>query len=341
MIIHHRTAVLLLGIIVAGATSGSGVRERKRPSMPKITQSVLFGTPEADRILSALQVFPPENSWNQAIDSLPVQSNSARIIASIGEGKHLGYNLDMNFVIVPPDQPRVPVKILLYPADSDPGPFPVPGNAPIENWPLARNEDTRAVARPGQTLDDIQRRGSGDRHLLIVDPVNRKLHEFWQARKTDAGWEASNAATFDLRTGALRPEGWTSADAAGLPIFPATVRYDECERGLVEHAMRFTARKTRRAFVLPATHWASPHHGRELPRMGERFRLRQDFDVSGFPKHARAVILGLKKYGMFMADNGSDWLMSIAPDRRLKGLETLARVKGSDFEVVTAAPGTP
>ncbi len=314
---------------------GSGGEARpKRPPMPKITKPVLFGTPEADRILAALQVFPPDNPWNQDISGLPVHADSAKIIASIGADKHLGYNLDMNFVIVPPGQKRIPVKILKYPADSDPGPFPVPENAPIENWPLARNEDVKALPRPGQTLDDIQRNGSGDRHLLIVDPVNGKLHEFWQARKTDAGWEASNAATFDLRTGALRPEGWTSADAAGLPIFPASVRYDECERGLVEHTMRVTVRRTRRAYVLPATHFASRFNDPNLPRMGERLRLRRDFDTAGFPPHARAILEGLKKYGMFVADNGQDWLMSISPDARLKGLETLERVKGSDFEVV-------
>src|SRR5262249_54481575 len=159
-------------------------------------------------------------------------------------------------------------------------------------------------------------------------PGNGKLHEFWQSRLTDAGWQASNAATFDLRTGALRPERWTSADAAGLPIFPAVVRYDECERGMVEHAMRVTVRRTRRAYVLPATHWASKHNDPDLPRMGERLRLRKDFDESGFPPHARAILRGLKKYGMLVADNGADWYMSIAPDRRLKGLETLSRVKG-------------
>lgn len=317
--------------------------QRQRPPMPGITRAVLFGTPEADRILAALQVFPPGNPWNLDISGKPVHQNSARIIASIGAEKHLGYNLDMNFVIVPPDQKRVPVKILEYPAESDPGPFPVPENAPIENWPLARNEDTEALPRPGQSLDDIQRRGAGDRHLLIVDPVNGKLHEFWQARKTDAGWEAANAATFDLRTGALRPEGWTSADAAGLPVFPATVRYDECERGLVAHAMRFTVCRTRRAYVLPATHFASRFTDADLPRMGERIRLRRDFDTSRFPPHARAILEGLKKYGMFVADNGQDWLMSISPDARLQGLETLERVKGSDFEVVDtgAREGSP
>jgi hypothetical protein len=210
----------------------------------------------------------------------------------------------------------------------------VPDNAPIENWPLAVNEDKDALTKPGQTLEDIQRNGTGDRHMLVVDPVNGKLYEFWQSRKTDAGWQASNEATFDLKTGALRPERWTSGDAAGLPIFPAAVRYDECERGKVEHAMRFTVRRSRRGYVLPATHWASRSYDKAFPRMGERFRLRASFDTSSFPKHARAVLEGLKTYGMFVADNGSDWLMSISPDRRIRGLETLKRVKGSDFEVV-------
>jgi hypothetical protein len=332
----NRAGVVLIAVVVAGITaiSGVGAERRRHPSMPKITKPVLFGTPEADRILTALQVFPPDNPWNQDISRLPVHKNSASIIASIGAEKNLGYNLDMNFVIVPPDQKRVPVKILRFPEASDPGPFPVPGNAPIENWPLARNEDTRALPHPGQSLDDIQRNGTGDRHLLIVDPGNGKLHEFWLARKTDAGWEAANAATFDLGTGALRPEGWTSADAAGLPIFPASVRYDECARGLVEHAMRVTVRRSQRAYVLPATHFASRFSDPNLPRMGERLRLRRDFNTSGFPPHARAILEGLKKYGMFVADNGKDWLMSISPDARLKGLETLERVKGSDFEVV-------
>ena len=146
---------ILMGIVVVSAFGAAGMGAERRPPMPKITQPVLFGTPEADRILSSLQVFPADNAWNQDISRMPIHSNSARIIASIGTEKSLGYNLDMNFVIVPEDQKRVPVKILRYPTDSDPGPFPVPDNAPIENWPLARNEDTKAVARPGQTLDDI------------------------------------------------------------------------------------------------------------------------------------------------------------------------------------------
>ena len=314
--------------------AGSLALAASRPPMPKMTKPVMFDTPEADAILAALQVFPADNPWNQDISSMPVHPDSARMVASIGPDKPVEYNLDMGFILVPPDQPKVPVKILLYPSESDPGPFPVPDNAPIENWPLQKNEDKGALPKPGQTLEQLQREGTGDRHVILVDPLNGKLHEFWQAKKSNAGWEASNAATFDLRTGALRPERWTSADAAGLPIFPAVVRYDECASGIVGHAMRFTVRKTRRGYVLPATHWASSSKDKSFPRLGERFRLRRDFDVASFPPHVQAILRGLKKYGMFVADNGSEWYLSIAPDRRLEGLETLHRLKGSDFEVV-------
>ena len=160
------------------------------------------------------------------------------------------------------------------------------------------------------------------------------LFEFYQARKTAAGWTAAQASIFDLKSNKLRPDGWTSTDAAGLPIFPAVVRYDEVERGMVEHAMRFTIRNSRRAYVYPATHHASRKTDVNLPRMGERFRLRQDFDISGFSPHAQAILKGLKKYGMFVADNGGDWRLSVAPDSRIKGLDDLRRVKGKDFEVV-------
>ena len=318
----------------APPTHSSPQAGRARPPMPRITRPVRFDTPEADRILSALQVFPPDNPWNQDVSTLPLHPRSGQIIASIGPEKHFDFNLDMNFVIVPPDQPRVPVKITEYPNESDPGPFPVPDSMPIENWPLRRNEATSALPKPGGTLDDIQRRGTGDRHGIVVDAANGMLYEFYQARKTDDGWEAAQASTFDLKSNRLRPERWTSADAAGLPIFPATVRYDECERGLVAHAMRVTVRRTRRAYVYPARHWASKLTDENLPRMGERLRLRRDFDTAGFPPHARAILEGLKRYGMFVADNGQDWRLSIAPDRRLKGLESLTRIKGSDFEVV-------
>jgi hypothetical protein len=300
---------------------------------------VSFDSAEADQLLAALQVFPPDNPWNEDVSQRPLASDSQAIIASIGADKPLDFNLDMNFVLVPPNQPRVPVKITLYPGESDPGPFPVPDVMPIENWPLHRNEDAGALPRPGSTLDDLQRSGTGDRHGIVVDPVNGMLYEFYQARKTSSGWEAAQASVFDLKSTRMRPEGWTSADAAGLPVFPAVVRYDECKRGMVSHALRVTVRKTRRAYVYPARHFASSRDDANLPRMGERLRLRQDFDTSSFPPHAQAILKGLKKHGMFVADNGKDWLISVAPDRRLEGLETLNRVKGSDFEVVV--PSTP
>ena len=286
-----------------------------------------------DRILSTLQVFPPDNPWNEVIAGRPLDRSPARS-SQHRPDERLGFNLDMNFVIVPPDQPRV-LRVLPYPDESDPGPFPIPDTAPIENWPLTHNEDAAALPKPGMTLSQFQREGSGDRHVIVVDPVNGRLHEFWQARRTDRGWEASQASTFDLTSNRLRPERWTSADAAGLPIFPAVVRFDEVSRGLVRHALRVTVRRTRREYVYPARHFASQLTDAALPRMGERLRLRRDFDVSTFPPHARAILRGLQQYGMFVADNGANWLVSIAPDRRIRGLDSLARVKGSDFEVVS------
>ena len=295
-----------------------------RPAMPAITRPVMFNSEEADRILAALQVFPPDNPWNEDISRLPVQKNSGEIIASIGPEKTLAYNLDMTFILVPGNQPRVEAGILRYSGESDPGPYPIPDNAPIENWPL-----------DGRTLSAAQTaKEAGDRHMIVVDPVNRMLYEFYQGRKTQTGWECACAAIFDLTSNKLRPDGWTSTDAAGLPIFPAIIRFDEVERGMVEHAMRFTVRNTRRAYVYPATHFASSKTDPNLPRMGERFRLRADFDISGYSPHTQAILKGLKKYGMFVADNGGDWRLSVAPDQRIKGLDELRRLKGSDFEVV-------
>jgi hypothetical protein len=296
---------------------------RERPSTVEITRPVMFNTPEADRIVSSLQVFPADNPWNEDVSKRPVDRNSRNLIASVGAEKSLAYNLDMGFILVPPNQKRVTVSVTAYPDESDPGPFPVPDDAPIEGWPA-----------DGQSLETIQRVGKGDRHMLVVDPVNMTLFEFYQARKTDKGWTAAQSSIFDLKSNKLRPNGWTSTDAAGLPIFPSVVRFDELERGMVEHAIRFTIRNSRRAYVYPATHFASSKTNPNLPRMGERFRLRQDFDISGFSKHSQAILKGLKKHGMFVADNGGDWRISVAPDSRIKGLDELRRVKGKDFEVV-------
>jgi hypothetical protein len=210
-----------------------------------------------------------------------------------------------------------------YPDESDPGPYPLPDNAPIEGWPLT-----------GGDLANLQRVGDGDRHVIVLDPINSRLIEFYQGRRTDAGWQAACAAVFDITSNKLRPAGWTSSDAAGLPILPAVVRYDECERGLIDHALRFTVQHTRKSYLYPASHYASRSTEIDLPAMGERFRLKAGVDISHFPQHARAIAQALKTYGMLVADNGGDWRISVAPDDRIQNLDALRTLKGSDFEVV-------
>jgi hypothetical protein len=291
--------------------------------LPKIEKPILFNTPEADKVLEAMQVFPKDNPWNEDISKLPVHADSDKMIKRAGPDKRLAWNVDMCFVIVPPDQPRIDVKLTSYGDESDKGPYPVPDNGPIEDWPLN-----------GVPLEKVQREGRGDRHLLVVDPHNGKLFEFYTARRTDTGWQAACEATFDLNGNKTRPKGWTSSDAAGLPVFPATVRYDECERGKVEHALRVTFRKTRREFIYPATHYASNITDADAPAMGQRLRLKTSVDISKFPKHPQAIACALRKYGMLVADNGGDWRISIAPDSRIKDLDALGRLKGGDFEVV-------
>ncbi|MEI8314730.1 MAG: hypothetical protein WCG79_04685 [Verrucomicrobiota bacterium] len=308
--------------------------------MPEIHAPVMFNTPEADAILSALEVYPPDNPWNLVVKDWPVHPNSRNIIASIGADRPMRYNPDMAFVIVPPDQKRVPVKIVAYPDESDKGPFPVADNTPIEGWPGYYHSEPKYT---NLTLDDVQRDKlnlNDDRHAVVLDPVNRMLYEFYQLKKTDKGWQAAQTSVFDLKTNKLRPDGWTSTDAAGLPIFPATVRYDELKRGVIEHALRVTVRRTRRAYVAPATHFASKLTDENLPRMGERIRLRRDFDVTGFSPEVQTILKGLQTYGMFVADNGIDWAISVAPDERIPVLnEELRRIRGSSFEVVV--PPTP
>jgi hypothetical protein len=328
------TAGLWLGS-AAGQDAPTRLDRLRTAKMPPITKPVLFDTPEADAILSALEVFPPDNPWNLDVSRWPLHPNSKKIIASIGANKPFRYNPDMGFVLVPPGQKKVEVKLVGYPDESDKGPYPVPDNTPIEGWP--------AVYRKKVSLEDVQRdalKENGDRHALVVDPTRRMLYEFYQLKKTDAGWQAAQASIFDLKSNKMRQEEWTSSDAAGLPVFPAVVRYDELKRGLVEHAMRVTVVKTRRAYVYPARHFASRLTSQDLPRMGERIRLRQDFDVTGFSPEVQAILKGLKKHGMFVADNGIDWAISVAPDPRIPVLhEELRKVRGADFEVVQPPAG--
>jgi hypothetical protein len=312
----------------------------KKAKMPKVEKPISFDTPEADAVLAALEVFPPDNPWNLVVTDWPLHPKSKEIINSIGADKPLRCNPDMNFVLVPPDQKKVDVKLVDWPDESDKGPYPVPDNLPIEGWPVTYKRDRKML---DLTLDDLQRdKGNvgGDRHAIVVDPTNRVVYEFFVMKKTNAGWQAACAAVFDLKTNKMRPDGWTSADAAGLPIFPAIIRYDELKRGSIDHAMRVSVSKTRKDHVYPARHHASRLTDETLPRMGERIRLKKTFDTSNFTPEVKTILEGLKKYGMFVADNGLDWAMSGSPDDRIPSLHAeLRKVKGSDFEVVTPPEG--
>ena len=309
--------------------------EKDSAKIPAIKQPVMFNTPEADEIMSALQIFPPDNPWNTDISGWPVASDSDKIIGSIGKDKPLRYNPDMAFVIVPPNQKKIDIKLTEYSGESDPGPYPVPDNMPIEGWPANYKRDANTASF---TLDDAQRdklKMGGDRHASVVDPLNHMLYEFGNTKKVGDGWEASQASIFDLSSNKLRPDGWTSTDAAGLPLLPSIVRYDEIKRGVINHAMRVTVKNTRHAYVYPATHQASRKIDPSLPRMGERIRLKQDFDTSGFSPPVETILKGLKKYGMLVADNGIDWAISVAPDERIPVMhDELRRIHGSAFEVV-------
>jgi len=260
-------------------------------------------------------ILPRDNVWNQRVDRLPVAADSDRIVAAIGADEPLhpdfGTRYGIPFTTVGADQPRVPVGFE-YADESDPGPYPIPPDVPLEE--------------------------GSDRHAIVVDRDRCRLYELFAARRIDGGarWEAGSGAIWDLRSNRLRPRGWTSADAAGLPILPGLARYDDVRRGSIDHALRFTVRRTRRAFVFPARHFASSLTDPALPPMGMRFRLKRSFDVSGYPRQARIVLRALKRYGMLVADSGSDWFVGGAPSPHWDDgqLNTLKRVRGGDFEVV-------
>ncbi len=274
----------------------------------------------ACQIFAGQPVFPKDNPWNADISQLPVDPKSAAYIAAIGMNKplHPDFGTGINgipFQFVDHNTPRVSVTFE-YADESDKGPYPIPAHPLIEGG-------------PGAT--------SGDRHLLLIDPHDWALYELWQAVKGPDGWHAGSGAIWDLKTNATRPMGWTSADAAGLPIFPGLVRYDEAhEKRLIAHALRFTVQRTRRAYVFPASHWASNSNDPNLLPMGARVRLRRDFDISSFDPDVQVILVALKTYGLILADNGSDWFISGAPDDRWNDdiLHQLVRVKGKDLEVV-------
>jgi len=221
------------------------------------------------------------------------------------------------YIVVAGNQAAVPIAFTAFGSQSDPGPYPVPANAPVEGGPS----------------------GTGDRHVLVIDRDNWKLYEMYRAFPVNGGasWNCDSGAVFDLNSNALRPAGWTSADAAGLPIFPGLVRYDEVfEQQEIRHAIRFTAQTTRRAYVSPARHWASSNTSVDRPPMGMRVRLKASVDISSYSPAMQVILRALKKYGMILADNGSNWFISGAPDPRWNDsdLNTLKLIKGSNFEVV-------
>jgi hypothetical protein len=271
------------------------------------------------------EIFPRDNHWNVRVDRLPVASNSDRLVSSIGldravhpdfgSGRWEGRPIGIPYTTVSRRQRRVRVSFE-YADESDRGRYPIPRRAPVEG---------------GRSSD-------GDRHVIVVDRDRCKLYELYAAYPRAGGsrWKAGSGAVWSLRSNRLRPRGWTSADAAGLPILPGLARYEEVRRGAIDHALRFTAQRTRRAFVYPARHFASNLDDPDLPPMGLRVRLRASFDTSGLPRQARVVATALKRYGMILADNGSPWFISGAPASgwRNEDLLQLGRVHGDDFEVV-------
>jgi len=279
-------------------------------------------------VLAGCPVFPADNHWNLRVDTLPVLPNSDAIVRSIGaganvhadfgSGRYEGAPIGIPYETVPRTQRRVPVSFD-YADESDRGRYPIPRRAPVEG---------------GRSSD-------GDRHVIIVERSRCRLYELFDAHPLAGGarWRAGSGAIFSLRSNRLRRRGFTSADAAGLPILPGLARYPELRRGHIDHALRFTVSRTRRAFIYPARHFASEETDPDLPAMGQRLRLERGFDISRFPRQSRVVLRALKRYGMILADNGSSWYVSGAPSRGWDNddLHSLHGVPGSAFEAVDSS----
>lgn len=282
-------------------------------------------------MIGGCPVFPGDNVWNTRVDALPADPRSAEYVASIGEGANLkgdfgsgqyeGAPVGIPYVVVPMNQPKVEIRYAPFegeepaPDESDAGPYPIPRGAPIEGGPRSKD----------------------DRHVIVVQQGSCTLFELYKAvPNPDGSWNAASGARFDLEGHELRNDGWTSADAAGLPIFPGLVRHDEVAAGEIRHALRFTAPKTRKAYVWPSRHYASHSDDEALPPMGQRFRLKAGVDITQFSKKNQVILRALKAYGMFLADNGSPWFLSGAPHEAWNNdeLNELRRLRGSDFEAV-------
>jgi hypothetical protein len=318
---------------------------RSLGKLPVLKEPVLFNTPQADAILSAMQIMPLDSSWNENISSLPVLAESsvilARISADLGDRQMLRVFEEMNFVMVPDAQPLVPIRFA-SPEESDfnggttpVGAWPIPAITPIEGWPVARPKGESLIAWQRDPVVE-------DRHAIVVQPGKARIFETYQTHYTEQGWTADIGAIFSLDSNAPRPPKWSSADAAGLPMFPALIRYDEVQRGMIEHAMRLIVKRTRREFIYPATHYAStvpvgdPVEA-SCPAMGQRLRLKATFPV---PKQwsaaSKAVAEALKSYGAMVADNGNYFSVSCTPDERFPEgcFRDLMAITIKDFEIV-------
>ncbi|HEY7994747.1 MAG TPA: hypothetical protein VID24_11075 [Candidatus Eremiobacteraceae bacterium] len=306
-------AVMTYGCSAHAAPSAAALFPIRALSAPRI--------PASPPTIGGCQVFPSDNPWNTNISSYPVDPNSATYLQHMNAGTtflhpDFGTNLHYGipYVVVPKSQPFVPMKFFLYPGQSDPGPYPYPRNASIEGGPHS----------------------NGDRHVSVIDSGNCHLYETYRSFYVGPGWRAGNGAVFDFSSNALRPDGWTSADAAGLPIFAGLARYDEAASGAIDHALRMTVHQTQEGFIHPATHWASTTKDPGYPPMGLRVRLKASFDVSKYTGAARVILVAMQNYGMLVADNGSDWYFTGASDIRWDdaNLNTLKTVPASAFEVV-------
>src|SRR5213080_4476844 len=348
-----------IGVALAGARAERINQEgRILGPAPVVTTPTLFNTPQADAIISAMQIFPVTNPWNEDISRRPLLANSATMITQMKSDlsstrQTLRPFYEMNYVLIPDNQARVTIPFLDYPDDSDldggvypNGSYPIPSNMPIETWP--RGTGSLTLQQWQMDATNI----GGDRHGIIVAPRVGSIWETWQMKLSQSGWQASNGAKFDLNSNALRPAGCTSGDAAGLPMFPAVPRFDECERGMVEHAVRLAVAKTRREYIYPAVHYAStiPATSINYPAMGQRLRLKASFVIpSNWTIEEKAILLGLKKYGAIVADNsGGFFSISVSPDDRwpVNCFDHLATVSIDNFEVIqttgpTEGPRSP
>jgi len=328
--------------------------------LPVMTSPTLFNSAAADAVVAAMQILPVDNAWNEDISRRPLLGNSAAMIAQIksdlsASRQTLRPFYEMNYVLVPDNQARVTIPFFNYPDESDldggtspNGSYPIPTNLPVEGWPRATGNLTLT-----QWQQDVNNTG-GDRHAIMVAPGAGSIWETWLTRLSGSGWQASNGAKFDLTSNNLRPATWTSGDAAGLPMFPAIVRYDECERGMVEHALRLVVAKSRKEFIYPARHYASsiPATSINYPAMGQRLRLKASFTIpANWTIEEKAVLLALKKYGAMVADNGGFFSVSVCPDDRFpeNAFDHLSTVGIDNFEVIQTtgpsegprSPGAP